>query len=179
MESSAVAEQRNRLPPLRNTRGDLSIKGSEGEPWVRLDSPTGDKRHNCYRVIFDGGITVVQENKSTKGICTVKFLVDSPLITFDTARQRGGWAVEAKCLEIEGPEFDSKDIGDKAAGIENARAFAVAHLSQPIGFVKLENMTTGDFNRRGISHDKLVDEMKKSMMGNTRATAATDAGVYP
>ena len=55
------------LHALKVTRGDLSIKTPDSGVWVRLESPQGDKNHNCYGVVFDGGITVVQVNRKTGG----------------------------------------------------------------------------------------------------------------
>ena len=85
---TSVTDPKRLLPPLENQRGDLSIKGLEEEPWVRLDSPTGDKRYDCCGVIFDGGIIVVQEIRTTKGTCTVNFIVDSPKTTFESTGPR-------------------------------------------------------------------------------------------
>ena len=145
---------------------------------MRLDSPNRDKKYNCYGVIFDGGITVVQESKVTKGTCTVKFMVDSPSIMFESTRPRPAWVVEAKYIEIEGPELDSKATGDKTPGIESAKTFALANLEQPIRFVKLDNLIRGNFNRSSLDENELLNQMSKLLIGKARGTSATDAGVY-
>ena len=36
------------------------------------------RKHNCYRVLFDSGITIIQQRGSTGGICTVKSIVELP-----------------------------------------------------------------------------------------------------
>ena len=102
---------------------------------MRLESPTGDKKHNCLGVIFDGGITVVQKRPSSKGTCTAKFLVESPSITYERTRERPAWVEEATCVGIEGPDFDSNAFGDKTPGIEDAKTFPLANMNPPIAFI--------------------------------------------
>ena len=167
MAAASVSGQIRLWLPLKNTGGDLSIRGSENEPWVRLDSPSGDKKRNCYGVIFDGGITVIQENRKTRGVCSRKFVVDaSPKITHDTSSGRILWVVEAKCLEVGEPEFNSKTSDNKARGIEDAKTYALAKLEQPVGFIKLDNMNTGDFKGPSLIEHELRDRMTKLMIEN-------------
>ena len=115
--ASTAAQPTQLLPALRVSRGDLSIKTADSEAWVRLDSPEGDKNHNCYGVWFDAGITVLQVNRKTGGTCKVKFIVESPpTIILDKSSGQPRWSVEAKCLEIGEPEMDSTKADNKAAG---------------------------------------------------------------
>ena len=97
---------------------------------------------------------------------------------YETNRLRPAWVVETKCVEIEGPELGSDATGDKTPGIESARTFALANLSQTVGFIKLDNMMKGSFNRSIPDDNELANQLNKLMIGKARGTAESDAGVY-
>ena len=145
---------------------------------MRLESPVGDKKYNCLRVIFDGGITVIQKSRMSKGTFSVKFLVEPPSVKYDRTGERSAWVIEAKCLEIEGPEFDSQAPGDKIPGIEEAKTFLLAQLTPPVGFIKLDNLLRSNFNRSNLKENELLKEITQLIAGKARGDATTDAGVY-
>ena len=113
-----------------------------------------------------------------KGICTVKFILDPPSISFESACHRPVCVVEAKCVEIEDLEVDSRATGDKTPGVENARTLTLANLTQPIGFIELDNLIRGNFNRSSRYENEPRNQMSKLMIGKARGTVATDAVVY-
>ena len=86
------------------------------------------------------------------GTCRVKLIVESPpTITEDKSHGTNGFSVEAKCLEIREPEFDSKKTGDKAPGIESARKFAVAGLDKATTFIKIGHLGGSSFRKMGVA----------------------------
>lgn len=177
MASTSASQPSQLSGPLRVVRCDFSIKTANSESWVRLESPTGDKRHNCYGVAFDGGITVKQWNKATGGTCDVKFIVESPpTITLGPARdQQLAWYVEAKCLEIGEPEFGTKHA---AIGIENAKTFPLASLDKATQFIKLE-VTQSNLKPKNLGDEEVRHRITVLTARKAQEPAALDAGVHP
>ena len=104
--------------------------------------------------------------------------MDSPDITYETNRPRPAWVVEAKYVEIEGPELGSNATGHKTSGIESARTFALANLSQTVGFIKLDNMMKGGFNRSIPDENELANQIDKLIKEKGRGIVESDAVVY-
>ncbi|CAF9930123.1 hypothetical protein IMSHALPRED_008082 [Imshaugia aleurites] len=143
------------FPALRVTRADLSIKTADDEPWIRLESPEGDQKHNCFGVWFDDGITVRQENRKTGGTCSVKLTVESPP-TIRQDQSSGRLIIEAKCLEIGEPQFDSKKTDNKVPGIEDAHTFALARLDKAPVLIKLGTL---DNFKGNFSSDEFIQRI--------------------
>ncbi|KAF6225678.1 hypothetical protein HO133_009678 [Letharia lupina] len=131
-----------------------------------------------YGVDFDDGITVLQWNKKTEGTCKVKPIVESPpTIIQDKSTAQSQWRLEAKCVEIKEPEFDSKSNGDNAPGIENAKTFALASLNKEIEVVKIGGLTKSNFNKKSLGDEELRQQMIRLAAGKARGSPAMDAGV--
>ena len=74
-------------------------------------------------------------------------------------------------MEIEDPEVDSKATGDKTPSVENARTFTLTNLTQPIGFIKFDNLIRGNFNRSSLDEDEFRNQISELMIGKARGTA--------
>lgn len=177
--SQPASIQPNQLiTALKSSRGDLFTKTAGSESWVRLESPTGDQKHNLYGVEFGDGITVLHWNKKAEGTCKVKLIVESPpTIIQDQSTAQSQWSLEAKCVEIKEPEFDSKSNGDKAPGIENAKTFALASLNKEIEVVKIGGLTKSNFNKKSLGDEELHQPMIRLAAGKARGSPAMNAGV--
>lgn len=209
------------FPALRVTRADLSIKTADDEPWIRLESPEGDQKHNCFGVWFDDGITVRQENRKTGGTyttfsrtfgglplvlyrtlsckakhssnrlllllnlfyqfkfrplikntdtkihvgtCSVKLTVESPP-TIRQDQSSGRLIIEAKCLEIGEPQFDSKKTDNKVPGIEDAHTFALARLDKAPVLIKLGTL---DNFKGNFSSDEFIQRINALTVSKAR-----------
>lgn len=156
----------------------------DSEAGVLLESPMGKAKHNCYGVVFDGGITVIQKNMRTDGVCKDKLVVQSPTIILDQSDGQYPYSVEADCLEIGEPEFDSQNsqnAGDKATGTANARTFALASLDKPAAVITLDRLDIfqfkGGFSRGELDGAELCQRMTTFMARKAQGSATTDAGV--
>lgn len=173
---ASISQPAQLLQALKFTRGDLSIK--IGETWQRLASPTGDNKFNCHNVVFDDGITVSQVDKTTGGICTIKFSVETPAtIVLDEADRHRPLSVEAKCREIGELEMDCSKP-EKAPGIEDARRFALANLDRTTAVIKLAGLTVGNSNRKALAPQAISPQIAALLVRKARGTAANDAGVF-
>ena len=81
MTSSSASRPASTQPaescqPFRVVRGDLCIMVANSGAWIRLESPSGDKKRNCFNIMFDGGIMVTLREKDIGGICKVKLIVE-------------------------------------------------------------------------------------------------------
>ena len=127
---------------FRVVRGDLFIKVTKSGAWITLESPSGDKKHNCFNIIFDGDRMVTQVKEETRrhlqsqtdGATTIH---DCRGRVLPTAAMKGrdqmsrDWRIE----------FDSKQGCNKASGIKDARTHAIANLDEAIPFIRLGNLT--------------------------------------
>ena len=179
MASTSVSPPVQLLQALKITRGVLSIKMADSDLWTRLESPSGDNRFNCQSIVFDDGVTVSQYSKETRGICTVKFVVETPAtIVQDKTQQQNPFSMEAKCSQIGLPEFDSEKVDDKAPGIENAKTFALANLDQATTFIKIDGLTRGNTNRKALTFEAISQQVAALLVREARGSAAIDAGVF-
>ena len=175
--ASTSAAQPTPLPqPLRYTRGDLSIK--VGESWLRLASPEGDAKFNCYSVVFDDGVTVTQVNRRTGGTCSVKLTLETPAtILKDEGNPRKGLSVEGKCIEIGEPVIDSSNT-DKALGIEDAKTFALADLDPTITVIKLAGLMISNTKKKNLTEEAIRQEIETLLVSKAGGNATNDAGVF-
>ena len=142
-----------------------------------MTSPTGDKKFNCRNVIFDDGVTVSQTNMDG-GICSVKFAVATPAtIVKDEADVHLPLSVEAECLEIGEPVFDSSKP-DKATGIEYARTLPLANLDRATAVIKIAGLTRGNSNRKALTEEAISQQIATLLAKKARGTAANDAGIF-
>ena len=86
-------------------------------------------------------------------------------------------SVEAKCLEIGEPVFDSKKP-DKAPGIESARTFPLASLDRTTAVIKIAGLTTGNSNRKALTVEAISEQIATLLVRKARGTAANDAGEF-
>ena len=97
------------------------------------------------------------------GTCSVKFIVESPpTITHDDSSGRQIWSIEAKCLGIEEPQFDSTETANKDPGIENARSFALARLDKAPVVIKLGQITIDNFKRKFRDEADVYQQVRTS-----------------
>lgn len=62
--------------PFRIIQGDLAIKVANRGAWINLELPSGDNRHNSFKVMLDGGITITQRKRDIASICKAKLIVE-------------------------------------------------------------------------------------------------------
>lgn len=115
------------------------------------------------------------ETEIYAGTCRVKLIVESPpTITRDEASGPGYWNVEAKCLEIGEPEFDSIRSSDKAPGIENARKFPLASLDKATTVIKLDRLGASNFKPKWSSEAELRHRIITLTARNAQDSARSD-----
>ena len=96
------------------------------------------------------------------------------MITENMSSGAPNWSVEAKCLEIEEPEFDSKNSGDKAPGIEDARKFALASLDKATTFIKLDRLWASSFKGKWTSEADFRQQITTLIARSARESAVPD-----
>ena len=83
-------------PYLQGHPGRLAVKTADSEAWEQLDPPSDDEKNKCCGIVFDGGVTVIQIGKATRGTRRVKFIVESPpTVSQDTSCNGRPWIIEA------------------------------------------------------------------------------------
>ena len=98
-------------------------------------------------------------------------------IVKDEADEHWPLSVEATCLEIGEPEFDSSKP-DKAPGIEDARTFALTNLDRTIAVIKLAGLTKGNSNRKALTEEVIGEQIAMLLLRKPRGTAGNGAGVF-
>lgn len=133
-----------KLPTLNYGRCELFYKTDLSEDnWIRLVTPTTDRKFNLKKIIFDAGVTLYQASAFVIESCSVHVnpVEDSISIeSWDDEKARDGFfKVKFECLSITAPEFETK-AAKRELGIANAKTLPLANVCGSFKAIRLEKL---------------------------------------
>lgn len=136
------------VPPFNIPSGDILYKIGDEDEWTRLQSPANNRRHNCYGIRFDSGVTLTQKFYDHGSICHLHLILKPPVFGWED----GEPTIEAACVKIGNATFSAHHEcrhEDVATALERAKTLPLALLDQRVQTVKLRHLS----RRGGVGYD--------------------------
>ena len=180
-----------KLPTLDYGRCELFYKtGLSEDNWIRLVTPTTDRKFNLKKISFDAGVTLCQASAGVIESCSVHVNPVEDSISIEWRDDEEGrnrvFKVEFECLSIAAPELETK-AAKRELGIANAKTLPLANVCGSFKAIRLEKLDIGDL--KGTlrvpadqallpKHERVIQQIRILLVSPAIGKASHDPQAY-